>query len=131
MASVNKVILIGNLGKDPEIKPLSNENKVANFSIATTEKYKDQEFTEWHELECWGKLADVVEKYIKKGNQVYIEGKIKTDTWENEAGEKRRRTKIRVSTLTMLGGSKAEKKENIPGPEKSDIEGQESDDLPF
>jgi single-strand DNA-binding protein len=109
MAGVNKVILIGNLGADPEVKYLEGDNVVANLRLATTESYKDKsgnrvEQTEWHDLEIWGALAKVAEQYLRKGSQLYAEGKIKTDSWQDEQGQNRYRTKIRVLSFTMLGG---------------------------
>ncbi|PZX58265.1 single-strand DNA-binding protein [Algoriphagus ratkowskyi] len=109
MAGVNKVILVGNLGSDPEIKYLEGDNAVANFSIATTEAYKNRngervEQTEWHDLEMWGAQAKIAEQYLKKGSQIYVEGKLKTDKWQDEQGQNRYRTKIRVLSFTMLGG---------------------------
>jgi len=109
MAGVNKVILLGNLGADPEVKYLEGDNVVAKLRLATTESYKDKsgnrvDQTEWHDLEIWGALAKVAEQYLKKGSQLYAEGKIKTDSWQDEQGQTRYRTKIRVTSFTMLGG---------------------------
>ena len=109
MAGVNKVILIGNLGKDPEIRYLESGAAVANLTLATTEKYKDRngnqvENTEWHDLEMWEGLAKIAEQYLKKGSSIYVEGKIKTDSWQDDQGNKKYRTKIRVQQMTMLGG---------------------------
>ena len=108
MAGVNKVILVGNLGADPEVKYLEGDNAVANVSMATTEAYKNRngervEQTEWHDLEMWGAQAKIAEQYLKKGSQIYVEGKIKTDKWQDEQGQNRYRTKIRVLSFTMLG----------------------------
>jgi len=108
MAGVNKVILIGNLGKDPEVKYLEGGAVVANVVIATSESYKDKsgnkvEMTEWHDLEMWDGLAKIAEQYLKKGKTIYIEGRIKSDTWQDEQGNNRKRTRIRVQNLTMLG----------------------------
>lgn len=108
MAGVNKVILVGNLGADPEVKYLEGDNAVANVSLATTEAYKNRngervEQTEWHDLELWGAQAKIAEQYLKKGSQIYVEGKIKTDKWQDEQGQNRYRTKIRVLSFTMLG----------------------------
>ncbi len=110
MAGVNKVILIGNLGKDPEVRYLESGSAVANVTLATTERYKDRngnqvENTEWHDLEMWEGLAKIAEQYLKKGNSIYVEGKIKTDSWQDEAGNKKYRTRIRVQNMTMLGGA--------------------------
>lgn len=107
--SVNKVILIGNLGSDPEVRYFDNGGAVAKFSIATTESYTNKsgervENTEWHRIELWEGLAKVAEKYLKKGNQVYIEGRIRTDSWTDKEGQQRTGVTIRANTLTMLGG---------------------------
>lgn len=108
MAGVNKVILVGNLGADPEVKYLEGDNVVANLRLATTEAYKDRngnrvEQTEWHDLELWGAQAKIAEQYLRKGSQIFAEGKIKSDTWQDEQGQNRKRTKIRVLSFTMLG----------------------------
>lgn len=111
MSGVNKVILIGNLGKDPEVRHLDNGASVANFSIATTESYKDRntgqrvDQTEWHNIVLWRGLADVAEKYLKKGDSVYIEGKLRTRSWEKD-GVTRYTTEIVGDQMTMLGGKK-------------------------
>lgn len=109
MAGVNKVILVGNLGKDPEIRAIDNDRKVAKFSLATTETYKDRngqrvENTEWHNVEFWGPITDVIEKYLKKGNQVYIEGRLRTRSYEDKDGVKKYVTEIVGQNLTLLGG---------------------------
>ncbi len=109
MAGVNKVILLGNLGADPEVKYLEGDKAVANISLATTESYMDKsgnrvDQTEWHDLEMWDGQAKTAEKYLKKGMQIYIEGKIKSDKWVDEQGQNRKKTKIRVLNFTMLGG---------------------------
>lgn len=109
MAGVNKVILLGNLGADPEVKHLEGDKVVANLRLATTEAYKDKsgnriENTEWHDLELWDGQARIAEQYLKKGMQIYVEGKIKSDTWQDDQGNNRKRTRIRVINFTMLGG---------------------------
>jgi single-strand DNA-binding protein len=106
MDGVNKVILIGRLGQDPEIKNV-NGKKVANFSIATTESYKDKngqkvENTEWHNIVIWGGLADVVESYVHKGDQLYLEGKLMTRKWEKE-GVTYSRTEVVCNQMQMVG----------------------------
>ena len=103
---VNKVILIGHLGKDPECKVLESGQMVANFTIATTEKFKDkngqvQESTEWHNCQAWGKQAEVIEKYLKKGAKIFVEGKIKTRSYDKD-GEKRYVTEINVKEFSFL-----------------------------
>ncbi len=103
MASVNKVILIGNLGKDPEVKSLESGKKVASFSIATTEKYKDKEETTWHNVVLWEKLAEIAGTYLKKGSQVYIEGRISNRSYDDKDGVKKYISEIIGSSLTMLG----------------------------
>lgn len=105
--SLNKVMLIGNLGKDPEIQTFDSGAKKAAFSIATTEKYTNRdgqkaESTEWHNIVCWNKLADLAENYLRKGKQIYVEGKIKTRSWE-EDGKKRYITEIEALSIQMLG----------------------------
>ena len=103
---VNKVILVGHLGKDPEVKYLDQNRAVANLTMATNERYTDRngnkvEQTEWHNLEMWDGLAKVAEKYLRKGSLVYVEGKIKTEEWERD-NQKHRTTRIRVNTMNML-----------------------------
>ena len=141
MAGVNKVILVGNLGKDPEVRYLDNGVAVANFSLATTENYKNKEGervsqTEWHNIVLWRGLAEVAEKWLKKGSSIYIEGKIKTRKWEDKEGNSRYTTEILVDNMTMLGGkpvSESTDNSNIESPKKSnnDSDSQLDDDLPF
>jgi single-strand DNA-binding protein len=107
MAGVNKVILIGNLGKDPEVRYLEGGIAVANFPIATTESFRDKngnknEQTEWHQIVLWRKLAEVAEKYLRKGQMVYLEGKIRSRSWEDKDGNKRYTTEIFGDVLTIL-----------------------------
>ena len=108
--SVNKVILIGNLGSDPEVRYLESGSAVAKFSIATTESYTNKsgervDNTEWHRIELWEGLAKVAEKYLKKGSQVYIEGRLRTDNWTDKEGQQKSGVTIRANTLTMLGSA--------------------------
>lgn len=108
--SVNKVILIGNLGKDPEVKYTPSGTPVAKFSIATNERYKDkagewQDRTEWHNIVAWQRLAEIVGEYVKKGSKIYIEGRLQTSSWEDkQSGEKKYRTEIIAQDLVLLGG---------------------------
>ena len=108
--SVNKVILIGNLGKDPELKYTPQGTPVAKFSLATNERYKDkqdqwQDRTEWHNITCWSRLAEIAGEYLKKGRTVYIEGRLRTDSWEDKnTHEKKYRTEIVANDLVLLGG---------------------------
>ena len=105
---INKVILVGRLGKDPEIRSTPNGNTVAKFSLATDEKFTDksgekQERTEWHNIVAWGKLGEICGQYLRKGKLVYIEGAIRTDSWDDkESGQKKYRTEIVASTMKML-----------------------------
>lgn len=108
MGSLNKVMVIGNLGKDPEIRVIPSGAKVANFSIATTESYtgKDgqkQDKTEWHNIVMWRGLAEIAEKYLRKGSQVYVEGKLSTRSWDDQSGNKKYITEIITDNLVMLG----------------------------
>ncbi|MFL5765296.1 MAG: single-stranded DNA-binding protein [Bacteroidia bacterium] len=134
MAGVNKVILVGNLGKDPEVRHLEGGASVANFPLATTEIYKDktgtrQEQTEWHNIVVWRGLAEVAEKFLKKGMTIYIEGKLRTRSWDDKEGNKRYTTEVVGDTFTILS-----KKENSgpPGNNESVSGGPKAaDDLPF
>jgi single-strand DNA-binding protein len=106
--SVNKVILVGNLGKDPELRYTASGTAVANFSLATTERYKDrdgnnQEKTEWHNIVAWRQLAEICGKYLTKGRQVYIEGKIQSRSYEDRDGNRRYITEIVADQMQMLG----------------------------
>ena len=127
---VNKVQLLGNIGKDPEVRE-TKSGKVVNLVLATSERYTDksgqkQENTEWHNLVVFGKLADVVTKYVKKGDKLYVEGSITTRKWEDKEGNTRYNTDIKVRDLTMLGG--AEKKAQ---PVAAGIDEDEESGLPF
>jgi single-strand DNA-binding protein len=108
--SVNKVILIGNLGKDPEVKYTPQGTAVAKFTLATNERFKDksgewQDRTEWHNITAWARLAEIAGEYLKKGRTVYIEGSLRTDSWEDkQTGQKRYSTYINASDLVLLGG---------------------------
>lgn len=119
MASLNKVTLIGNVGKDPEIKTFASGNKVANITLATTERYKDRngeqkEETEWHSVQAFGKLADVVERFVHKGSLLYLDGKIRTRSYEAD-GRTMYRTEILADHIQML-----DRRENRPalGPDE-------------
>ena len=137
MASVNKVIIIGNLGKDPETRALPSGDSVSNFSVATTESWKDkagekQEHTEWHRVNAFGKLAEICNEYLKKGSAVYIEGKLRTRTWEQD-GVKKYSTEVIADRMQMVGGrpEKAESpKQDKPKFQKGSIMDME-EDIPF
>jgi len=109
--SVNKVILLGRIGKEPEVRYMTSGEAVANVSLATSERWKDkhgekQEKTEWHNLVFYRKLAEIVGEYVKKGDELYVEGKIQTRKWEDKEGNTRYTTEIIVSEITMIGGKK-------------------------
>jgi len=127
----NKVTLIGNLGADPEMKTFDSGNTVSQFTMATSESYKDkdgekQEKTEWHSIVAWGKLAEICEKYLTKGSKVLIEGKLTTRSWEKEDGTKGYKTEVVAREMKMLGSNpQASSDNNNPAPTEED------DDLPF
>ncbi len=108
MSGVNKVILIGNLGADPEVRHLQNGASVANFRIATSETYKDKttgekrEQTEWHSIVAWRGLAEITEKYLRKGSKVYVEGKLRTRQWQDKEGTTRYTTEIQADEMNLL-----------------------------
>ena len=124
MASVNKVILIGNLGKDPETRYSASGDAICNFSIATTESWKDKqsgekkEATEWHRLSYFGKLAEICGQYLKKGSQVYVEGSLRTRKWSDKDGQERYTTEIRGDVMKMLSGKQEGGSQHEPPPAK-------------
>tara|TARA_B100000035_G_C20827037_1_gene476935 strand:+ start:40 stop:423 length:384 start_codon:yes stop_codon:yes gene_type:complete len=127
MSGINKVILIGNLGKDPEVRYLDSGVAVANLSLATSENYKNKDGervtqTEWHDIVLWRGLAEVAEKYLKKGSSIYVEGKLRTNKWVDKDENTRYKTEILADKLTMLGKSNSQ---------ESSIENSSEDDLPF
>jgi single-strand DNA-binding protein len=108
MAGINKVILVGNLGKDPEVRYTGNQVPVATFSLATTETYKDnngerRDQTEWHNIVAWRQLAEVAEKFLRKGKQIYVEGKLRTRSYDDKDGNKRYTTEVVADVIQMLG----------------------------
>jgi len=142
--SVNKVILVGNVGKDPEVRYLENGVAVANFPFATSETYRNKNGekvtqTEWHNIVLWRGLAEVAEKYVKKGSQLYIDGKIRTRAWDDKDGNKRYTTEIVGDTMQMLG-KRSDSGSDSTAPQEEISEGDientngvpdETDDLPF
>jgi single-strand DNA-binding protein len=156
MASVNKVIIVGNLGADPEMKYTQNNTPVTTFRVATTDRWRDkgsgemQERTEWHRIVAWSRLGEICGQYLRKGKQVYIEGRLQTRSWEDQEGQKRYMTEVVAQTMQMLG--RAGEEGGYDGPRSSgpaarqsggpDTGGQdypdappaqpsEDDDLPF
>jgi len=141
MAAINKVILIGNLGSDPEVRFLPSGQPVANFNIATTEKWTGKdgspgERTEWHRIVVFGKQAENCKEYLKKGRQVYVEGRLQTREWQNKEGQKQRTTEVIAQTVQFLGtGGGASRERSVEEPSLSTMDepsilGKE-DDIPF
>ncbi|HMQ74613.1 MAG: single-stranded DNA-binding protein [Flavobacteriales bacterium] len=153
MSGVNKVILIGNLGADPEVRHLQNGATVANFRIATSETYKDRqtgekrEQTEWHSIVAWRGLGEITEKYLRKGSKVYVEGKLRTRSWQDRDGNTRYTTEVHAEEMTLLDRPSGERPElaaaagsmaTAPAPRAAEPVGaapagqpNEMDDLPF
>lgn len=146
MSSLNKAMIIGRLGQDPDVRYTQSNTAVANLSVATSERFKDssgewQERTEWHRVVAWGRLAEICQEYLKKGSQVYIEGPIQTRKWEDKEGQTRYTTEIKALTMTMLD-SKGDSERPAPAksegekPVSSNVDLNENfdeidDDLPF
>lgn len=142
MGSVNKVILIGNLGRDPEVRYTTSGTPVANFTMATTDKWNDaasgerKEKTEWHRIVVWAKQAEIVGEYLRKGRQVYVEGSLQTREWTDRDGNKRYTTEVRAQRVQMLGrrgddeGSGVSERSAAPAVAESS-QGFEDDDIPF
>ena len=130
MASVNKVILIGNLGADPETRYMPNGDAVCNIRVATTESWKDKqsgdkkEITEWHRVVFYRKLAEIAGQYLKKGSQVYLEGRIRTRKWTDKEGQERYTTEIEANEMHMLGG-KREGEQSAPRSESAPAQNQQ------
>jgi len=143
MASVNKAILIGNLGRDPEVRYLPSGAAVCNFSIATTEKWKGKdgtpgERTEWHRIVVFGKQAENCKEFLKKGRPVYIEGRLQYREWNDKEGNKRNTTEIVAQTVQFLGsgggggrGGSQQQEQQPPTPDKPSALGESDDDIPF
>jgi single-strand DNA-binding protein len=141
MASVNKVILIGNLGRDPEVRYTQNGTAVANFTLATNEVWNDkagerQERTEWHRIVVWGKQAEIAREHLAKGKQVYVEGSIQTRQWDDREGNKRTTTEIKAQRVVMLGRAEPGEARMSAAAAAPDTAGEEpgpppDDDIPF
>lgn len=136
--SVNRVILVGNLGKDPEVRVIDGGTKVASFSLATSEAYKNKngervEQTEWHNIVAWRGLAEIAEKYLRKGSTVYIEGKLRTRAWEDKEKVKHYTTEIIVDNMKMIGGKRDSNNTDTSGGTTTTepIAPVQDDDLPF
>ena len=137
MSGVNKVILLGNLGKDPEVRRMDDGRGVANFSLATSETYKNKSGdkvtnTEWHNIVLWSPLADIAENYLKKGSQVYIEGKISNRSYEDKDGVKKYISEVVGRDITLLGRAPESQQQNDSSSTENDNpEAVQEDDLPF
>jgi single-strand DNA-binding protein len=136
MAGVNKVILIGNLGRDPELKYLEGNVARVNFSLATSDSYKDKngnriDQTEWHNIVMWRGLAESAEKYLKKGTQVYVEGKLQTRQWTDKEGHKRSTTEIVAESYVILQRRDASNNPNANESGDTSFDKQDSGDIPF
>ena len=140
MAGINKVILVGNLGKDPEVRYLEGGIAVAKFPLATSETIKDKsgnktEQTEWHNIVLWRGLAEISEKYLKKGSTIFLEGKIKSRSWEDKEGNKRYITEVVADNMTMLGNKREDVSSNNNQPVAAHNvaapANESTDDLPF
>ncbi len=144
MASVNKVIIVGNLGRDPEMRTFPSGDQVANVTIATTDRWRDKntgenkEATEWHRVVFNGRLAEIVGQYLRKGSQVYVEGSLRTRKWTDQSGQEKFTTEIRADTMQMLGG-KQEGGHDAPAPrqqqrapaEQRGATDDDMEDIPF
>ena len=143
MSGINKAILVGRLGSDPEVRYTPSGVAVANFNIATSEEWKDKdtgekkERTEWHRIVAWSKLGEICGEYLSKGRQVYVEGRIQTRSWEDRDGNKRYTTEIVASDVQFLGGRDAGPGARADGGapassfESSPVQAPEDDDIPF
>lgn len=145
MASVNKVIIVGALGRDPEVRYAPSGDAICNISVATSDTWKDKqtgdkkEATEWHRIVFFGKLAEIAGQYLKKGRPVYIEGSLKTRKWQDQSGQDRYTTEIRASEMQMLGGREEGQQEAPSQRQKQKQDGHqqqsggfpEDDDIPF
>ena len=143
MGSVNKVILVGNLGRDAELRYTPSGAAVAKFSLATTEVWNDksgqrQERTEWHNIDLWGKTAESLSEYLTKGKQVYVEGRLQTDEYTDKEGTKRKSTKVRCDKVVLLGGGgrggsspRGESAVGQPSGQLTSSDPLSDDDIPF
>ncbi|MSO30587.1 MAG: single-stranded DNA-binding protein [Acidobacteria bacterium] len=145
MGSINKVILVGNLGKDAELRATSGGTSVATFNLATTEVWNDkqgqkQEKTEWHKIVLWGKQAESLHKYLIKGKQIAVEGSLQTRSWDDKDGNKKYMTEIKAQHVTLLGGGgsgggrsmdRSGSQSSADGMDESPMEPLTDDDIPF
>jgi single-strand DNA-binding protein len=135
MSGVNKAIILGNLGRDPETRYSRDGKPITNFSVATSQKYQDKEQTEWHNVVCFGRLAEISGEYLRKGSKVYVEGALRTSSWEKD-GQKHYKTEIIAGQLQMLSSGERSLEERVSDAEKHVAglpvsSGDLDDDLPF
>lgn len=119
MASLNKVMLIGNVGRDPEVRDFEGGVRKANFTLATTEQFRDREVTEWHNIVAWRQLADLADKFIRKGSQIYVEGRITSRSWDGNDGQKHYITEIEARTIQLLGRRGDSDSSGSPAPQQN------------
>lgn len=145
MSTLNQAQIIGNLGKDPETKSFDGGSQVTNITVASSEKYKNRsgetvEETEWHNVQMWGKLSEIASRYLKKGDKVFIQGKLKTRSWEDQSGQKKYITEIRADMLKMLSLKRDSQRTPVSGaqstpasssPQQPMFNDPDDDDLPF
>lgn len=134
MSGINKVIVLGNVGKDPESRSFDSGDTVTNFSVATSEKWKDKttgeskESTEWHRVSCFGKLSDIASKYVKKGDKIYVEGSLRTRKWTDASGVEKYSTEVKAEKIELLGQKSNNQPQETPAPASL---GAMEDDIPF
>lgn len=146
MRGVNKAIIVGNVGQDPEVRHSSNGNAICNLSVATSESWKDkntgeqQERTEWHRVVFYRRLAEIVGEYVRKGSQIYVEGRLQTRKWQDQSGQDRYTTEIVADQMQMLGGKRDDSQSGLPhrtqprqesAPQAQAAAGGFEDDIPF
>ena len=134
MSGINKVIVLGNVGKEPETRSFDSGDTVTNFSVATSEKWKDKttgeskESTEWHRVSCFGKLSDIASKYVKKGDKIYVEGSLRTRKWTDASGVEKYSTEVKAEKIELLGQKSSQQS---GGQQAGPIESMEDSDIPF
>lgn len=134
MSGINKVIVLGNVGKEPETRSFDSGDTVTNFSVATSEKWKDKttgeskESTEWHRVSCFGKLSDIASKYVKKGDKIYVEGSLRTRKWTDASGVEKYSTEVKAEKIELLGQKSGNQPQENPAPAGL---GAMEDDIPF
>lgn len=134
MSGINKVIILGNVGNPPETRSFDSGDTVTNFSVATSEKWKDKttgkskESTEWHRVSCFGKLSDIASKYVKKGDKIYVEGSLRTRKWTDASGVEKYSTEIKAEKIELLG---QKPNQQSGGQQAGPIDSMEDDQIPF